>query len=315
MTPVAKNPTVSTPTPTPSPEPRPPARRLRGRAILFVAGLLAVPLLGGTSAQSARAGVVVTTESPAPRTEAARRADPLAPCRMKPRNGNTGARGDLRDDDRTVLGDGARLSNARVSNLTISGTDVKVTNVSVDGDILVTGEKVRLKRVTAKHIAISSAVDVLVAKANIGYSTDDAIHITSDGDRLVRRVVLRYNYIHHPRAPSDSHYDGTQVRGVDDLVIRCSTYRSGPFQDTFNANIYLENVQGGVTRATVARNWLYGSAWSVMVSAESARFIGNRFGGDIHWGYCYLGSGSGGFESRNNVSVPKGRKINLCGQG
>lgn len=245
----------------------------------------------------------------------ARRADPLAPCRMKPRDRNTGARGDLPADDRTVLEDGARLRDARVSNLEITGTDVEVENVRVDGKIYITGEKVRIKRVTARSIMISSALDVVVARANIGYSNEDALHVTSDGGRLVRGVVLRYNFIHHPRVSPEAHYDGTQVRGVDDLVIRCSTYRSGPYQDTFNANIYLENVQGGVTGATVARNWLYGSAWSVMVSAESARFIGNRLGGDIHWGYCYLGSGSGSFESRDNISVPERRKISLCGQG
>lgn len=234
---------------------------------------------------------------------------------MKPTNRNTGARGQLSDSNVTELRDGARLRDARVSNLRITGTDVKVKNVHVDGDILVTGEKVRIKRVTAKHIAISSGLDVVVAKSSVGYSTEDGIHVTSDGDRLVRRVRLRYNLIHHPRAPSGSHYDGTQVRGVDDLVIRCSTYRSGPYQETFNANIFLENANGGVTNATLARNWLYGSAWGVMISAESARVIGNKFGGDIHWGYCYLGSGSGRFESRNNIKVPERRKINLCGQG
>jgi hypothetical protein len=234
---------------------------------------------------------------------------------MKPTNRNTGAGGSLSSKNRTVLGDGARLRNARVRSLKISGTDVKVTNVHVTGNIIVTGEKVRLKRVTAKHIGISSAVDVVVARANIGYGAEDGIHVTSDGNRLVRRVVLRYNFIHHPRVPREAHYDGTQVRGVDNMVIRCSTYRAGPFQDTFNAGIYLEDANGGASRVTVARNWLYGSAWSVMVGAESARFIRNRFGGDIHWGYCYLGSGSGGFESRGNITVPEGRKINLCGQG
>lgn len=288
------------------------SRRARSLAVPLVAGLLTIPILSGVPAYSTIADVTAPTESSAARTEAARRDPALAPCRMKPSDRNTGARGALRDKDRTVLGDGARLSNARVSNLTISGTDVKVTNVHVDGDILVTGEKVRLKRVTAKHIGISSAVNVVVANANIGYGADDGIHVTSDGDRLVRRVVLRYNFIHHPMAPPESHYDGTQVRGVDGMVIRCSTYQSGPFQDTFNANIYLENANGGASNVTVARNWLYGSAWSVMVAAESARFVGNRIGGDIHWGYCY---GSGGFESRDNIRVPERRRINLCGQG
>lgn len=245
----------------------------------------------------------------------ARRADPLAPCRMKPGNDNTGARGNLRDSSRTVLRDGATLRDARVSDLNISGTGVTVENVHVDGTILITGEKVRLKGVTAEHIGISSAVDVVVARANVGYGPDDGIHVTSDGDRLVRDVVLRYNFVHHPQAPPESHYDGTQVRGVAGMVIRCSTYRAGPFQETMNANIYLENENGGVSDVTVARNWLYGSAWSVMVSAESSRFIGNRLGGKPHWGFCYLSSGRDSIEARDNVRVPDRRPIDLCGKG
>lgn len=291
-------------------------RRLMSPAVLLACGflsapLLSVPLLAGASASSAGADRAAAAVS----REPARRDPALAPCRRKPKDSNTGARGDLRSSGSTELGDGARLHDARVSSLTITGTDVEVKNVHVDGTVLITGEHVRLKRVTAEHIGISSAVDVVVAKANVGYGPDDGIHVTSDGDRLVRGVELRYNYIHHPQPPPDAHYDGTQVRGVDGLVIRCSTYQSGPFQDAFNANIYLENVNGGVRNATIARNWLYGSAWSVMVSAESARVIGNRIGGDIHWGYCYLGSGSGEFESHGNVKVPGGRPINLCGQG
>jgi hypothetical protein len=243
------------------------------------------------------------------------RDDALSPCRMKPDNGNTGAKGELRASGRTVLRDEATLRNARVSSLTISGTGVSVRNVHVDGTVLITGERVRLKGVTAEHIGISSAVDVVVAKANIGYGPDDGIHVTSDGDRLVRDVVLRYNYIHHPAAPPESHYDGTQVRGVDGMTIRCSTYRSGPFQETMNANIYLENANGGVRNVTVARNWLYGSAWSVMVSAESARLVGNRVGGNPHWGFCYLSSGQESIESSGNVRVPGRRAIKLCGKG
>lgn len=289
-------------------------RRPRVARVLSLATALAVGLVLAEPATGSSGQASARSESTSERTQA-RRDAALAPCRMKPTGRNTGAHGALRDKNRTVLGDGARLRNARVSNLVISGTDVKVQNVHVDGKILVTGENVHIKRVTAKHIGISSAVNVVVARASVGYGSEDGIHVTSDGDRLVRRVVLRYNFIHHPRVPPEAHYDGTQVRGVDGLVIRCSTYRAGPFRDTFNANVYLENANGGVTNATVARNWLYGSAWGVMVSAETARFIGNRFGGDIHWGFCYLGSGSGHFESRGNVTVPQRRRINLCGQG
>jgi hypothetical protein len=287
------------------------------RVIALASALLlaCIPTLGIAAPNTHAA----TGSSRADATEFDRRAqsrdDALSPCRMKPDNGNTGAKGELRASNRTVLRSGDSLHDARVSSLTISGTGVSVRNVHVDGSVLITGERVRMKGVTAEHIGISSAVDVVVAKANIGYGPDDGIHVTSDGDRLVRDVVLRYNYIHHPAAPPESHYDGTQVRGVDGMTIRCSTYRSGPFQETMNANIYLENANGGVRNVTVARNWLYGSAWSVMVSAESARLIGNRLGGKPHWGFCYLSTGKESIESRGNVRVPGRRAIKLCGKG
>ena len=280
-------------------------------ATLLVTSLLLASAPTGSSAVAPGAGTAAVAAVGA---TTSRRADALAPCRMKPKMTNTGARGDLKSSGRTTLGDGATLTDARVSGLTISGTGVKVRNVHVDGTVLITGENVRLKRVTAEHIGISSAVDVVVAKSNIGYSPDDGIHVTSDGDRLVRDVVLRYNLVHHPEAPPESHYDGTQVRGVDGMVIRCSVYRAGPFQQTMNANIFLENANGGVSDVTIARNWLYGSAWSVMVSADSARLIGNRVGGDPHWGYCYLSSGKDSIEASGNKTIGGGR-VRLCGEG
>ena len=279
-------------------------------ASLLVTALVVASSPAGSSAVAPGAD----TAGPAAVAASDRRDDALAPCRMKPSMTNTGARGDLRDSGRTTLGDGATLTDARVSDLTISGNGVTVRNVHVDGTVLVTGEDVRLKRVTAEHIGISSAVDVLVAKSNIGYSPDDGIHVTSDGDRLVRNVVLRYNLVHHPEAPPESHYDGTQVRGVDGMVIRCSVYRAGPFQDTMNANIFLENANGGVSGVTIARNWLYGSAWSVMVSADSARLVDNRVGGDPHWGYCYLSSGKDSIEASGNMAMD-GSGVRLCGEG
>lgn len=287
------------------------SRRARNLVAPLVVSALAIPLLSGPPAQSAVQSASAAAAPSASQTSFGG-SSATGPCAHKPRPRNTGARGDLPRKAKTVLRNGDRLRNAKVSNLVISGRNVKVRNVRVTGDVLITGTKVRLKRVTAKHIGISSAVNVVVARSSIGYGDDDGIHVTSDGDRRVRRVVLRYNLIHHPRAPQGSHYDGTQVRGVKNMVIRCSVYRAGPFQETFNAGIYLENANGGNTGVTVARNWIYGSAWSVMVGTDDARFVRNKMGGDQHWGYCY---GGGDFTSRKNIKLPNRRKINLCGQG
>jgi len=257
------------------------------------------PTLGATAAQAAAA--------------------PAKKCTIRPTNENTGAHGPRTDRLVTRLGSGSTLQNANVSSLEIDGSAVTVRNVRVSGNIFVSAgsSHVRIIRATTQGVGISSASDVVVRRSNIGYSTGDAIHVTSDAGSLVRNVRLRYNFIHDPRVTDGSHYDGTQVRGVDEMLIDCSTYRAGQYRDGYNAAVYLENANGGDSNVTVQRNWLYGYAFSVMVDAKSATFTGNRIGGNPHWGACYLGtsSGSNGFSSSGNVAVPSHKHVSLCGQG
>jgi hypothetical protein len=274
-------------------------RRLPAIAAVALTALV-LPLLATTGASAA-----ATAASP-------------AACKFKPGPENTGAHGARADRSVTSLGSGRTLEDANVSSLEISGSDVTVKNVQVSGNIFVApgSSNVRIVRSTAQGVAISSASRVSVVRSDIGYSPDDAIHVTSDAGSMVTGVKLRYNYIHHPRVTDGAHYDGTQVRGVNRMLIECSTYRAGPYRDSYNAAIYLENANGGDSNVTVHHNWLIGNAFSVMVDAESATFTANRVR-DPHWRPCYLGtsSGSGGFQSANNVSLPSHQHISLCGQG
>jgi Right handed beta helix region len=151
-----------------------------------------------------------------------------------------------------------------------------------------TGNNAILDHVSATGIAISSATGSTVQYSNIGKSPEDGIHITSDRGSMVKNVVLSHNFIHSPKVPETAHYDGTQVRGVKGLVISCSTYDPGKYQTPFNAAIYLEDANGGNTNVSIEDNWLYGFGFSVMIDAPKTRIIGNRVGGDIHWGTCYL---------------------------
>jgi hypothetical protein len=217
----------------------------------------------------------------------------------------------------TTVTSGKTLKNVSVQNLEVVGSDVTIRNVSVAGLILVRGDRVKIRRVTAQGIGISSASDVSVTRSRITSSPDDGIHITSDDGSMVRNVRLRYNLVHQPQTPSDNHYDGTQVRGVDGLSILCSTYRAGRYHENFNAAIFLEHANGGTSNVEVRNNWLFGSAFSVMVDSNSATFTGNKIGGDIHWGPCLLldGSGSNGFTSAGNTWAKTGRRVNLCNQG
>ena len=211
------------------------------------------------------------------------------PCDVKPGKSNTGPSGALQDSPTTVLESGQTLENARVASLEIRGKGVTVRNVEVTDAILITGDDATLDHVSTSGIAISSASGATVQYVNVGNSAEDGIHVTSDRGRLVKNVLLKYNYIHTPQVPNDAHYDGTQVRGVDGLVVFCSTYDPGAYRPQYNAAVYLEDANGGDTNVSVEKNWLYGFGFSVMVDANKTRIVGNRVGGDIHWGTCSVG--------------------------
>jgi hypothetical protein len=207
---------------------------------------------------------------------------------MKPSASNTGPTGQLKDSSTTVLNNGQKLENVRVKGLEIRGKNVTVRNVEVAEDIFITGNNAMLDHVSATGIAVSSATGATVQYSNIAKSPEDGIHITSDRGSMVKNVVLSHNFIHSPKVPESAHYDGTQVRGVRGLVISCSTYDPGRYRNPYNAAIYLEDANGGDTNVSIENNWLYGFGFSVMIDAPETEIIGNRLGGDIHWGTCYL---------------------------
>ncbi|MFC7494572.1 MULTISPECIES: right-handed parallel beta-helix repeat-containing protein [unclassified Nocardioides] len=216
-----------------------------------------------------------------------------SPCTIRPAADNTGASGDLVADPTTVIEqDDVTLEDVRLDDVEVRGADVTLRNVEVDGNILVTGDGATIDHVTTEGIAISSASGTNVQYSNIGGSTGDGIHVTSDRGRLSRDISLTYNFVHSPDVPPDAHYDGTQVRGVDGLLVKCSTYDAGPYESTYNAGIYLENANGGDSDVAIEHNWLLGSGFSVMLDAPGTRLIGNQVGGDPRWGTCYLGPGT-----------------------
>jgi len=238
----------------------------------------------------------------------------VAPCTIKPAATNTGAASSLEDSPTTVLQDGQTLENVRVASLDIPGRNVVVRNVEVAGKILVTGDDVTIDRVSMASIAISSASRTTVQYSNIGNSLEDAIHITSDSGRMIKNVVLSHNYIHTPRAPKEAHYDGTQVRGIRGLRIFCSTYDPGPYQQTFNAAVFIEEANGGNKNVSVENNWLYGFGFSIMLDSNGVRIVGNRVGGDIHWDTCAVGPKAdlASLDNRDNFNENTNAPEALC---
>ena len=237
-------------------------------------------------------------------------------CDFRPAPDNTGPQSEVPFSSVTVLGDGESLENASVASLRVEGSDVTVRDVDVDGSILVTGDRVTIDRVSADGIAISSATDVRVERSDIGRGPADGIHVTSDGPDLARDVVLSHNLVREPRAGPDAHYDGTQVRGVRGILIECSVYDAGEYESTYNAAIYVENANGGARDVRIEHNWLLGSAWSLMIGTPGISLVGNRVGGDIKWGTCYLGDvdEGGAPVEQDNVLLDTGEVVDLCAE-
>lgn len=283
---------------------------LLGIALMTVSGCTAGVGAGPTTRQ--------TTSSATPSTEdgsPVRGASDLAArCGGQPGPGNTGATGKLPKRDISVVTDGTTVENATVPSLNITGNDVVIRNVKVEGEILVTGDRVEIEKVTTKGIAISSASDVSVTFTNVGKGSDDGIHVTSDRGRMAKNITLSNNYIHDPRVEPTGHYDGTQVRGVDGLTISCSTYDPGPYQPPYNAAVYLEDANGGDTGVVIRDNWLRGFGYNLMIAAKKVSITDNALGGDTHWGVCYLGEGtpSSAVTARGNFEESSGMDLTVC---
>ncbi|WP_147067514.1 right-handed parallel beta-helix repeat-containing protein [Terrabacter aerolatus] len=189
-----------------------------------------------------------------------------------------------------------------------------VDNVSIAGNVLVLGRRATLTHVSARGIAISGASKVSVSYAQIRDSAEDGIHVTSDRGP-VSDVVLAYNYVHAPDVPYDAHYDGTQVRGAERLVISCSTYDLGVWKPQYNAAIYLENANGGVRDVRIADNWINGGGYALMLDGDRVLLDGNTFGDDAHWGLCEAkASFTRGQAPRMRANVDaRGRALTPCG--
>jgi hypothetical protein len=287
--------------------------------LLRVAIVSALIVLGTASCSRLPTPQPAAPETAAPETAAPESSNTRSVpdrCVTKPSASNTGATGPLKDSRATVLKNGQTLENVRVKELEIQGKGVTVRNVEATGYILITGDDALIDHVSARGIGISSASGTTVQYANIGNGDGDGIHVTSDGGRLIKNVVLKYNFIHSPKVPDDAHYDGTQVRGVKGLVISCSTYDPGRYRDPFNAAIYIEDANGGNTKVSIEHNWLYGFGFSVMIDSPKTRIVGNRVGGDIHWDTCDLGDSVrlSSLKIRDNINDETHKPEPMCSE-
>ena len=210
---------------------------------------LAVTLAAATVAGLLTAGLIGSPAASAPRS-----------CLTKPDATNTGASG-IRTASKVkaLIKPGSKLSNAELTaGLTIYGNGSTVRNVSVNGAIVVTGDRVTLDRVTAKRVIVYGASKLTVRRSNLS-GGGTAVYVASDRQRGQRasRLKLSRNYIHDPAAEARDSYSGTQLRGVQGVTITCSNYALGAYG---RAAILTENLNGGTSRL-IGRQELAGWRW------------------------------------------------------
>lgn len=285
---------------------RPATRRPVRRAVVAGALVMVLIAVGLTVWLVSRGG-------PEPSAATSRWGFALAPCERPPDAGDVGPGPGRAPSGVTSLRSGATLENADVRELRIEGSDVTVRNVAVAGRVLVSGDNVTLSRISAQGLSVSSARRVRLTESRITGSTEDAVHITSDRGRTAGQIMLDHNYIAEPRVGDTAHFDGTQIRGADGIVITCSTYDAGEYRKGYNAAIYLEDANGGTRDVVIADNHLRGFGFSVMLAARDLAITGNSADGDVRWGPCMIGDGFSLADVRQRENTVQGRAEDLCG--
>jgi hypothetical protein len=252
--------------------------------------MTSAPPTASPSPSATRTPTPTVTPSPTVTATPTPTPTPAPVCAYKPAVGNTGASGTRASSSITeARTNGQVIENVNLpGDLVVTASDVAIRNVQVAGKILVIGDRVTVHRSTAKSLGVSSASVVRVQFSRFTNSQDDGLHVTSDRGKLIRDVVLHGNLIDNPQPPTDAHYDGLQVRGVDGLTVSCNSFDAGAIKEQYNAAVFLEPANGNNSNVSVRDNWLIGSAWSVMVfRPTSSEFVRNQVSGSVRWGSCH----------------------------
>lgn len=211
----------------------------------------------------------------------------------KPTSSNTGFRGSLT----THSGDyTANTADATVSGLDITGqltinadrvTVVDCRVQSLAGILVNETEDTTLEHVTTPTVGVSSSLRTTMEYLRVTGSEADAFHVTSDGASMVTDCVIRHCLVDDPQPPSEAHWDGLQVRGINGLTVENTVFDAGPWQFPYNACVYFEPANGGNSNMVMDGCWLYGGAFGLHLGEATGTnaITNNVFGGDVEFDY------------------------------
>lgn len=191
----------------------------------------------------------------------------------------------------TLDEDGLVLEGARVAgDLVLEGDDQTLRDVRVDGKVLVIGDGVVIEDSELGALSVSGAASFRASRVEIfGHAGSDGIHVTSDRGR-VTDLTIEDSWIHSPQVTESSHYDGIQVRGVDNMVFRGNHVDLGPHREQFTAAVFLQDANGGNATVVVEGNLINGGGYSLYVGGADITVVDNVFGPDVRWGPVYPSS-------------------------
>jgi beta-glucanase (GH16 family) len=232
----------------------------------------------------------------------------LLTCMAKPDATTTGARGQRQVSNVSSLAKpNSRLTDAVLKGpLTVSGNDSVIRNVSVAGEITITGERVTLDRVTAPSVIARGTSRLTVKHSNLS-GGGRAIDITSDGSAAgeVSGIKLVENYIHGPATNKSVRYSGTHLRGTKGVTISCSNY---DLAGAGIAAIYLED-ENSTSDIVITDNWLSGGKYAIVTEARQVVLKRNIFAPAAYGSICRT-TGQPVIEDRNRMS--DGTPVRAC---
>lgn len=280
---------------------------MTGRARLALGSALVVVLLGGAALQQLGSGP--DGEDPGPRAEATSQAqaepttEPTPAATSTPDSTYTppdpgdrpgpGTTGTLSDQlaphaPGTFREDGMVLQDVVITgDVALTGADQTLRNVRVEGQVRVTGTGITIEDAELGSLVLSGARQFVGRRLDVfGNPGDDGIHISADTGP-VQDVLVEDSWVHSPALNPDSHYDGIQVRGVQDLVLRNLFLDLGPFDERHATAVFLQEANGGNSGVLLEDSWIDGGAFALNLGGDDVTVRRNVFGPNAEYGLLY----------------------------
>ena len=259
--------------------------------VLAVTVVIAIAaMVGQLTARDDRAGA--PPASPSPSATSPEATPPTGGSGVDAGPDTTGVPGGVRlepHDAGTEDRDGLVLDGVLVAgDLELVGEGQVLRNSRIEGQLVVRGADITVEDSEVGGLAITSATGVVARRVEVfGHLGSDGIHVTSDSGARASDILVEGCWVHSPQVEAQSHYDGIQVRGVDGLTLYGNTFDLGPWQEPYNAAIFLEDANGGNVDVLVERNIINGGGYAVYVQGQDVRFVDNRFGRDAKWALIF----------------------------